>query len=345
LRFYGLVLAGTALGVIISSFLFGFEIDLTSGTFTNYAGAIFIPLTVLALVIFIRSDYEFSRQRIRESKQRVEEFANKLSKYLSPQVYSQIFLGKKDVRIESYRKKLTIFFSDIRGFTTLTDSMESEELSNLLNNYFNEMAKIAIKYGGTIDKYIGDSIMIFFGDPESQGIHNDAKNCVLMALEMRARLHKLREDWINQGLSKEFRIRMGINTGYCTVGNFGSEDRLDYTIIGGQVNLASRLESAANVDQILISHETYALIKDTIACAKKDSITVKGIAHPVQTYEVLDLRIKVDLTNSLIEESNDGYQLKIDLLKIIPEEALKKLDQASIQIRSRIKDGKANEII
>ena len=334
LRFYSLVLAGTALGVIISCMLFGYEIDLSSGPFTTFAGAIFIPLTVLALVIFIRADYEFSRKRIRESKQHIEEFANKLSKYLSPQVYSQIFLGKKDVRIESYRKKLSIFFSDIRGFTSLTDSMESEELSSLLNNYFNEMAKIAIKYGGTIDKYIGDSIMIFFGDPESQGIHEDAKNCVQMAIEMRFKLNELREKWINQGLSKEFRIRMGINTGYCTVGNFGSEDRLDYTIIGGQVNLASRLESSAAVDQILISHETYALVKDSIACVKKGEIMVKGIAYPIQTYEVLDTHANLNRKTETIEEVKDGYALKIDLNKMKPDDAVKSLQDAIDQIES-----------
>jgi class 3 adenylate cyclase len=96
------------------------------------------------------------------------EIAVKLAKYLSPQVYDSIFSGEKDVKIESYRKKLTVFFSDIKDFTKTTDSMESEALTGLLNEYLNEMSKIALEYGGTIDKYIGDAIMIFFGDPESR---------------------------------------------------------------------------------------------------------------------------------------------------------------------------------
>ena len=188
---------------------------------------------------------------------------------MSPQVYKSIFSGEKNVKIEAYRKKLTVFFSDIKGFTDLTDRLEPEVLSSLLNNYLNEMSNIALKHGGTIDKFIGDAILIFFGDPETQGEKKDARACVLMALEMRERMKYLRRMWEDQGISKPLEIRIGINTGYCNVGNFGSEDRLDYTIVGGEVNLASRLESNAEVGQILISHETYSMVKEKILCEKK----------------------------------------------------------------------------
>ncbi|MGK0290220.1 MAG: adenylate cyclase, partial [bacterium] len=194
-------------------------------------------------------------------EQLLENLSSKLSKYLSPQVYDSIFSGKKDVKLESYRKELTIFFSDIQGFTSLTDSMESEALTELLNQYLNEMSEIALKYGGTLDKFIGDAIMIFFGDPETKGMQEDALTCARMAIEMRKRMEELRSEWITKGVDVPLHIRIGINTGYCTVGNFGSESRLDYTIIGGQVNLASRLETNAEPDQILISHRTYTLIK------------------------------------------------------------------------------------
>ena len=191
-------------------------------------------------------------QRI-NAQEKIEQLASQLSKYLSPQVYQSIFSGKKNVKIEAYRKKLTVFFSDIKGFTEITDRLEPEVLSFLLNSYLNEMSKIALKYGGTIDKFVGDAILIFFGDPETRGEKEDAKACVLMAIEMRERMKKLHNIWEDQGIFNPLEIRIGINTGFCNVGNFGSEDRLDYTIIGGEVNLASRLESSAETGQILIS--------------------------------------------------------------------------------------------
>ena len=127
-----------------------------------------------------------------EAQEKIEQLATKLSKYLSPQVYGSIFSGEKNVKIEAYRKKLTVFFSDIKGFTELTDRLEPEDLSSLLNSYLNEMSKIALKYVGTIDKFVGDAILIFFGDPETNGEKEDAKACVLMALEMRERMKYLR---------------------------------------------------------------------------------------------------------------------------------------------------------
>src|SRR5262249_42326257 len=152
---------------------------------------------------------------------------NKLSKYLSPQVYSSIFSGSQDVRIASSRKKLTIFFSDIADFTETTDALESEELTALLNHYLTEMSKIALAHGATIDKYIGDAILAFFGDPETRGVQEDAMACVDMAIAMQRRMRELQAEWSDAGLQKPFELRIGINTGYCTVGNFGSEDRMD----------------------------------------------------------------------------------------------------------------------
>jgi len=242
----------------------------------------------------------------------LEAISSKLAKYLSPQLYRSIFSGQQAVHIQSQRKRLTVFFSDIVGFTHTTDTMESEELTTLLNDYLNEMSKIALKYGGTIDKFIGDAIMIFFGDPESRGEQEDALACVSMAIAMRDRLKDLQQIWEQEkGFTQPFKIRIGIATGYCTVGNFGSEERMDYTIIGGYVNLASRLEQHAKPDQILISHETYALIKKQIYCQAQDSIQVKGISQAVKTYQV-----KSFMTDShselTIREQGPGYSVNID---------------------------------
>jgi len=274
-------------------------------------------------------------QRV-HAHEKIEKLAVKLSKYLSPQVYESIFSGKQNVKIEAYRKKLTVFFSDIKGFTELTDRLEPEVLSSLLNSYLNEMSKIALKHGGTIDKFVGDAILIFFGDPESKGDREDANACVLMALEMQERMKYLRKLWEDQGISKPLNIRIGINTGYCNVGNFGSEDRLDYTIIGGEVNLASRLESKADSGQILISHETYALIKKQIVCEKKEEINVKGIAHKIQTYQVIETEEDKKIKKNSFHEEYDGFSLAVDLSRSEKKKVVSSLKRVLMDIEKNI---------
>ena len=262
------------------------------------------------------------------AQRNIEALASKLSKYLSPQVYESIFSGKKNAIIEASRKKLTVFFSDIKGFTEITDRLEPEVLSSLLNNYLNEMSKIALKYGGTIDKFVGDAILIFFGDPETKGEKEDAIACVSMAIEMRKRMQYLRAQWENQGISNPLEIRIGINTGYCNVGNFGSEDRLDYTIIGGEVNLASRLESNAKTGEILVSHETFAFIKEDITCEKKEEINVKGIAHKIQTYQVIENKKALAKEHKFFNEQFEGFTLKVDLNSTKKERIILSLKKA-----------------
>ena len=166
---------------------------------------------------------------------------------------------------------------------------------------------IAVEHGGTVDKFIGDAIVAFFGDPVSNGPEEDARAAVAMALAMQARLVELRRDWRNKGLDDTFELRVGITTGYCTVGNFGSEDRMDYTIVGGAVNLASRLESAADADGILISSDTFSLVKDEVVCKPEREITVKGIAYPVKTYSVVDLIETLQKEKEHIEARLKGF--------------------------------------
>lgn len=250
--------------------------------------------------------------------------SSKLSKYLSPQVYQSIFSGQQAVHIQSKRKKLSIFFSDIVSFTHTTENMESEDLTKILNDYLNEMSKIALEYGGTIDKFIGDAIMIFFGDPESKGYREDCLACVSMALAMRNKMDELAHQWKEeQGFSQPFKIRMGISSGYCTVGNFGSEERMDYTIIGGQVNLASRLESHAKPNQILISHEAYTLVKDKINCKLQDEIQAKGISTPIQAYQVINYRHSIEPPLNF-STSGNGYLIQIN------EKSLPRVDRGQL---------------
>ena len=268
---------------------------------------------------------ELANELASEKNRALEVLSTKLSKYLSPQVYSSIFTGQRSVEIASNRKKLTVFFSDIADFTATTDDLESEELTGLLNHYLTEMSKIALEHGATIDKYIGDAILAFFGDPETKGIKEDAMACVNMAISMQRRMRELQVEWRDAGLEKPFQLRIGINTGYCTVGNFGSEDRMDYTIIGNEVNLASRLESHAELGGILISHETFSLVKDIVLAEEQDPIQAKGFAKPVRNYKVLDHLDKLIDQRQVIREERDGLRVFLDLQKLDKASAVEAL--------------------
>jgi len=184
-------------------------------------------------IVGVYSDITELKQReqdLTEKSNALAALSSKLAKYLAPQVYDSIFTGQQDVKIVSKRKKLTVCFSDLVGFTEITDKMESEDLTQLLNHYLTEMSKIALQYGATIDKYVGDAIVMFFGDPTTLGVKEDALACVQMVIAMQRRVGELAHEWSNSGIAVPLRCRVGIHTGYCTVGNFGSDDRMDYTM-------------------------------------------------------------------------------------------------------------------
>jgi adenylate cyclase len=256
-------------------------------------------------------------EEVAHKNKELETLSNKLAKYLSPQVYQSIFSGKQEVKIASQRKKLTVFFSDIADFTETADKLESEDLTQLLNHYLTEMSQVALEYGATIDKYVGDAIVIFFGDPETRGVKEDALACVRMAIAMQKRLRVLEGVW---RMEHPLRCRIGISTGYCTVGNFGSEDRMDYTIIGGGVNLASRLERAAPPGGTLISYETYVHVKDEIFCEPRGHLEVKGIAYPVAVYQVVDLLDNLAEERRVIHEDHPSIKIDLNLDTMSAEE-------------------------
>ena len=237
--------------------------------------------------------YEQSKidnQIIEEKSAQLENLATRLAKYLSPQIYKSIFEEKQEVKSIHSRKNLTIFFSDIIQFTDLTDTMEPEKLAKVINSYLSEMTTIAVKSGGTIDKFIGDAIMVFFGDPETEGEVQDALKCVEMAILMRQRVEELQKHWKKMGVTNGLGIRMGISTGFCTVGNFGSDLRLDYTVLGSPVNLAARLQSAAERNGILIDENTNNLINDVVQTEKNNTITPKGFVRPIDTFILKDFK-------------------------------------------------------
>jgi adenylate cyclase len=236
----------------------------------------------------------------------------KISRYLAPQIYKSIFSGERDVTIHTERKKLTIFFSDIKDFTATTERLQPEEITSLLNEYFTEMSVIALKHGGTVDKFIGDAILIFFGDPETKGPPEDAKACLRMAVDMQRRLSELSVKWRAAGIEEPFRVRMGINTGFCNVGNFGSADRMDYTLIGAEANLAARLQSIAEPGHIVVSYETYALVREMVAGRKLPPISMKGISREVVPYAIEGLLDTSGRQVRIFSEHLIGLDLDLD---------------------------------
>ena len=226
-------------------------------------------------------------EEVEAQKEKIEGISLKLSRYLPVQLYEQIFSGSLDIHKKSERKKLTIFFSDIVDFTSISEQIEAEEISEFLSFYLTEMSAIAEKFGGTIDKFIGDAIMIFFGDPKTEGDVQDAKNCVDMAIEMQLRIIAL-QPYIRKEFSfpVDLKIRIGVNTGFCNVGNFGSANRLDYTAIGRAINVASRLEAEAESGEVLVSENTKILLEDFFGFSTERVIHPKGVPHPVNCYSV-----------------------------------------------------------
>ena len=214
----------------------------------------------------------------------IESLAKRLQPYVSPQIYQSIAANHFKV---TRRRCLSVCFADIEGFTALMDSLPEELVTRILNDYLTCMAGVALDFGGTIDKFMGDGIMIFFGDPLSSGRQKDALACVEMALAMRAKLTDLRSRWQQEGVFSDIHIRIGIHTGECAVGNFGSAQRLDYTAIGSTVNIASRLEGRADRDCILISAETFALVEAQLHCLARGRIRLRGIQRDIDAYLVI----------------------------------------------------------
>jgi class 3 adenylate cyclase len=206
-----------------------------------------------------------------------------LRRYLSPKLTERILSADPPFGSEPRRKLMTILFSDIRGFSDITDSLEPEEICHLLNRYLSEMIRIVHEHDGTLNKMVGDGLLVFFNDPIPLDDH--AAHAVRMAVQMQQQVSQLRDEWRQYG--HELGVGMGINTGFVTVGNMGSPIHRDYTVIGSQVNVAARLESLAKSGEILVSHRTYSRIRDRFPTEEVGEIRIKGIHSPVTAHLVL----------------------------------------------------------
>ncbi|MEW6213646.1 MAG: adenylate/guanylate cyclase domain-containing protein [Nitrospirota bacterium] len=208
------------------------------------------------------------------------------TQYVSKEVLDEILRHRKDYLKAGagLKVEITVLFSDIRGFTTFSESTPPERVVEMLNCYFSQMAEIILKYNGTLDKYIGDAVMAFWGAP--MPIDDHSERAVLAAIEMLNALDEVNKTLKSKGYDFELRIGIGVNTGIATIGNIGSEKKLNYTVVGDTVNLASRLEGLTKEfnSNLIISEYTYERIKDKITCKSLGNIKVKGREKPVEIY-------------------------------------------------------------
>lgn len=220
------------------------------------------------------------QKHLQTIQNRLEKFRALVTPFVSPE-----FISSEGDLAGYTRKRLTVLFVDLEGFTRLMDTADEFLVAGMLNRYFEVMTEVATEYGGTINKFMGDGVMVFFGDAGSKGVVMDAKAGVEATVEMRARFKLLSRQWQGAGGAPLY-LRMGIHTGYCLLGNFGCAARRDYTALGRVVNLASRLEGLARRGEILISADTRRLVAPFIDCTDRGRMAVKGFSAPISTFSV-----------------------------------------------------------
>ena len=239
------------------------------------------PLTTMMMIYLGITIYHYFKEEQEKKKIR-----SAFQYYLTSSVINEMLKNPGKLKLGGDRRNLTVLFSDIRGFTTISEKMTPEELIMLLNEYLTAMTNQVFYYDGLLDKYMGDAIMAVFGAPLDQPDH--ARRACLTALAMMRELRRLQNKWEAEG-RPVFDIGIGINSGEMVVGNMGSAMRFDYTVMGDMVNLGSRLEGANKEygTNIIISEFTYNHVKDTICCREIDSVRVKGKTRPVRIFELL----------------------------------------------------------
>ena len=230
---------------------------------------------------------EWNRNLADKVTQQVEEIQrmNRLKRYLSPQIAETILQEDKNL-FKSHRREITVVFLDLRGFTAFSDSTEPEEVMEVLHGYHTEMGKLIFKFDGTLVRFAGDGIMIFFNDPIQCADHTE--KAVRMTIEMQARVRELRTAWLKN--SDDLDLGIGLATGYATIGNIGVEERMDYDAIGNVTNLAARLCGEAKGGQILTDRKTLNKIEELIEAEAPEELQLKGFTRPVAAYNLLRLR-------------------------------------------------------
>jgi class 3 adenylate cyclase len=212
-----------------------------------------------------------------------------LKRFMPHQVAESLLAGNLPASEGFERRKVTLLFADMVGFTDLSDSLEPEELAELLNQYLREMSSVAVAHGGTLDNYMGDGLMVLFGAPKRADEAAQARSAIRAAFAMKDRCDELAGDIRSRGIPADLRIRVGVNTGHCTVGVFGSDLMRAYKAVGFVVNMAARLQTAADPGTVLAGFRTYALVKDRVRATQREPLSLKGAARPVEAWEILEL--------------------------------------------------------
>ena len=213
-----------------------------------------------------------------------------LARFLPLQVVESLMEGALPTDTEEFeRRRITVLFADMVGFTDLTESLEPEELADVLNGYLREMSAAVIAFGGSVDNLIGDGVMAVFGAPKEMPEADQAWAAVQAAIEMHRRCDELADTFRSQGIPADLKIRIRVNTAHCTVGVFGSEAMRRYMAVGFAVNVAARLETAAEPDSVLCGFRTYALVKDRVKAESRGELIVKGARRPVEAWEIVEL--------------------------------------------------------
>ncbi|MGM8897976.1 MULTISPECIES: adenylate/guanylate cyclase domain-containing protein [unclassified Psychrobacter] len=279
------------------------------------------PIVLLASIITICCQfweiyhkylsYENTAEKTKGRLNTLVSVISKLSRFIPPQVWQPIVKSDNVVDVNNKRAKLTIMFSDIAGFTELSDSLSSDNLADILNTYMKCMTVIANKHGAMLDKFVGDGMICFFGEPNSRGTRQDALDCVAMAIDMRREMRSLRQEWRLMGFEGLY-VRIGITTGYCHVGNFGSNSRMSYTIIGKEANLASRLESIAGKGDILISQRTYDYVCHDYECEYAGTYQLKGFDSSINAWQVLDPDANKGRLSKWVDHTLPGFNLHLN---------------------------------
>ncbi len=272
------------LAIILIFYLFISVLIVDYGIIMNLIYPIFtIALVYVTLVVFYYITEERKRRWI----------TSIFGKYVSPMVIASLLKNPDNLKLGGEKKNITIFFSDIRGFTPIAEKLKPEDLIHLLNEYLSEMTSIILKNQGLVDKYMGDAIMALWGAPID--LKNHAEIACLSSLQMLEKLKELQDKWKKQGIPY-FDIGIGINTGEAIIGNMGSYDRFDYTAMGDNVNLASRLEGLNKYygTNIIIGENTYKIINNKFEIRKLDIVRVKGKKKPVLIYELIEEKDKIN---------------------------------------------------
>jgi adenylate cyclase len=231
-----------------------------------------------------------SRLKARVEEQMAELVrTGEMRRFLPQQIAEAVMAGQLGAGQTLERRKVTILFSDMVGFTDLSDSLDPEELSDVLDEYLREMSALLVGHGGTLDNYIGDGVMAVFGAPQRVEERDQAWSAVQAAVAMRARARELAGRIRERGIPADLQIRVGVNAGHCTVGVFGSDVLRAYKVVGFPVNVAARLQTEATPGTILCGYRTYALVRDRVRAAERAPLTIKGAARPVEAWEILEL--------------------------------------------------------